>query len=137
MDEQLLFKEREVASWTRQRTSYCMMFPTRLPVPGNPPAECTSVLIPENLPSEKKHSLLTIASLRNKSMYISSGLEHGRCPLRATRNTQHQAHTKLSTPCQQDYPTIRLHTAGTKDEGGHSVDNSEFTQTGFQLKLLG
>lgn len=127
MDEQLLFKEREVASWTRQRTSYCMMFPTRLPVAGTSPAACASVLIPESLPSEKKHSLLTIASLRNKSMYISSGLDHDRCPLRTARNTRHQAHTKSSTPCQQDCPTVRLHTAGTKDEGGYSVDNSEFT----------
>ncbi|XP_051045365.1 ENTH domain-containing protein 1 isoform X1 [Phodopus roborovskii] len=66
MDEQLLFKEREVASWTRQRTSYSMMFPTRLPAPGNSPAPCDSVLIPESLTSEKKHSLLTIANLRNK-----------------------------------------------------------------------
>ncbi|XP_007646254.1 ENTH domain-containing protein 1 isoform X2 [Cricetulus griseus] len=66
MDEQLLFKEREVASWTRQRTSYSMTFPTRLPASGNSAAPCTSVLIPESLNSEKKHSLLTIASLRNK-----------------------------------------------------------------------
>ncbi|XP_040610037.1 ENTH domain-containing protein 1 isoform X2 [Mesocricetus auratus] len=66
MDEQLLFKEREVASWTRQRTSYSMTFPTRLPATGSSPAPCASVLIPESLASEKKHSLLTIASLRNK-----------------------------------------------------------------------
>ncbi|KAL1767216.1 hypothetical protein HispidOSU_006247 [Sigmodon hispidus] len=30
MDEQLLFKERKVASWTRQRTSYSMTFPSRV-----------------------------------------------------------------------------------------------------------
>ncbi|OBS79010.1 hypothetical protein A6R68_18587, partial [Neotoma lepida] len=66
MDEQLLFKEREVASWTRQRTSYSMTFPNRLPAAGNSPTACTSVLIPESLTSEKKHSLLTIASLRSK-----------------------------------------------------------------------
>ncbi|XP_032746776.1 ENTH domain-containing protein 1 [Rattus rattus] len=56
MDEQLLYKEREVATWTRQRTSYSMSFPKRLPAAGNSPAACASVLIPESLTPEKRHS---------------------------------------------------------------------------------
>uniref|UniRef100_A0A8C6ICJ7 ENTH domain containing 1 n=1 Tax=Mus spicilegus TaxID=10103 RepID=A0A8C6ICJ7_MUSSI len=56
MDEQLLHKEREVATWTRQRTSYSMSFPSRLSAMGTSPTVCTSVLIPESLTSEKKHS---------------------------------------------------------------------------------
>lgn len=56
MDEQLLHKEREVATWTRQRTSYSMSFPSRLSATGTSPTVCTSVLIPESLTSEKKHS---------------------------------------------------------------------------------
>ncbi|KAM4838342.1 LOW QUALITY PROTEIN: ENTH domain-containing protein 1 [Urocitellus parryii] len=37
MDEQMLFKEREVACQTRRRTSYSMTFPKRLPSTGNSP----------------------------------------------------------------------------------------------------
>ncbi|XP_031205672.1 ENTH domain-containing protein 1 isoform X4 [Mastomys coucha] len=57
MDEQLLYKEREVAMLTRQRTSYSMSLPGRLPATGNSPAECecASILIPESLTSETKH----------------------------------------------------------------------------------
>nr|XP_015853277.2 ENTH domain-containing protein 1 isoform X2 [Peromyscus maniculatus bairdii] len=79
MDEQLLFKEREVASWTRQRISYSMTFPNRLPAAGNSPAACASVLIPESLTSEKKHSLLTIASLRNKKNTSKARLRLEQC----------------------------------------------------------
>lgn len=73
MDEQLLYKEREVAMWTRQRTSYSMSFPGRLPATGNSPAECecASVLIPESLTSETKHlqDCKQTAGLLNKSAY--------------------------------------------------------------------
>ncbi|XP_059103579.1 ENTH domain-containing protein 1 [Peromyscus eremicus] len=79
MDEQLLFKEREVASWTRQRISYSMTFPNRLPAAGNSPAACASVLIPESLTSEKKHSLLTITSLRNKKNTSKARLRLEQC----------------------------------------------------------
>ncbi|KAM5175085.1 LOW QUALITY PROTEIN: ENTH domain-containing protein 1 [Callospermophilus lateralis] len=37
MDEQMLYKEREVACRTRRRTSYSMTFPKRLPSTGNSP----------------------------------------------------------------------------------------------------
>ncbi|XP_052016689.1 ENTH domain-containing protein 1 isoform X2 [Apodemus sylvaticus] len=68
MDEQLLYKEREVATWTRQRTSYSMSFPSRLPASGSSPTACTSVLTPESLTSEKKQSqdCKKTASLHNK-----------------------------------------------------------------------
>ncbi|XP_021496017.1 ENTH domain-containing protein 1 [Meriones unguiculatus] len=56
MDEQLLYKEREVATWTRQRTSYSMTFPRRLAVAGNAQPVCSTVLISESLTTEKKHS---------------------------------------------------------------------------------
>jgi hypothetical protein len=71
MDEQLLHKEREVATWTRQRTSYSMSFPSRLSATGTSPTVCTSVLIPESLTSEKKHSqdCKKTAGLCSKSTY--------------------------------------------------------------------
>ncbi|KAH0518896.1 ENTH domain-containing protein 1 [Microtus ochrogaster] len=101
MDEQLLFKEREVASWTRHRTSYCMMFPTRLPAPGNSPAACASVFIPENLPSEKKHSLLTIASLHNKKNTSKARLRLEQC-----QDVPSPAEPSLS----KDSPLLRMKT---------------------------
>ncbi|KAM7317282.1 hypothetical protein ACRRTK_023584 [Alexandromys fortis] len=101
MDEQLLFKEREVASWTRQRTSCCMMLPTGLPSPGNLPAACASVLIPENLPSEKKHSLLTIASLRNKKNTSKARLRLEQC-----QDVPSPAEPSLS----KDSPLLRMKT---------------------------
>ncbi|GAB1299613.1 ENTH domain-containing 1 [Apodemus speciosus] len=68
MDEQLLYKEREVATWTRQRTSYSMSFPSRLPASGSSPTACASALTPESLTSEKTHSqgCKNTASLRSK-----------------------------------------------------------------------
>uniref|UniRef100_A0A8D2H5H6 ENTH domain containing 1 n=1 Tax=Urocitellus parryii TaxID=9999 RepID=A0A8D2H5H6_UROPR len=67
MDEQMLFKEREVACQTRRRTSYSMTFPKRLPSTGNSPTACASAPTPEIPASEKKHQLLKVARLRSKS----------------------------------------------------------------------
>ncbi|XP_021072600.1 ENTH domain-containing protein 1 [Mus pahari] len=81
MDEQLLYKEREVAMWTRQRTSYSTSFPSRLPASGNSPTVCTSVLIPESLTSEKKHSqdCKKVAGLRNKKNTSKAKLRLEQC----------------------------------------------------------
>jgi hypothetical protein len=69
MDDQLLYNEREVACWTRRRTSYSMTFPKRLPGISNSPTACASVPTPESPAPEKKHELLKTARLHNKSVY--------------------------------------------------------------------
>ncbi|XP_021039255.1 ENTH domain-containing protein 1 isoform X2 [Mus caroli] len=81
MDEQLLYKEREVATWTRQRTSYSMSFPSRLSATGTSHTVCTSVLIPESLTSEKKHSqdCKKTAGLCNKKSTSKARLRLEQC----------------------------------------------------------
>uniref|UniRef100_A0A673UBY7 ENTH domain containing 1 n=1 Tax=Suricata suricatta TaxID=37032 RepID=A0A673UBY7_SURSU len=54
VDEQLLRREREVACRTRQRTSYSMTFPERLPGTAASPAARASAHTPEAPASEKK-----------------------------------------------------------------------------------
>lgn len=68
-NEQLLHRERRVACRTRQRTSYSMTFPKRLPGMGNSPTACASAPAPEIPASEKKCKLLKAARLHNKSAY--------------------------------------------------------------------
>ncbi|XP_029811689.1 ENTH domain-containing protein 1 isoform X2 [Suricata suricatta] len=57
VDEQLLRREREVACRTRQRTSYSMTFPERLPGTAASPAARASAHTPEAPASEKKHAM--------------------------------------------------------------------------------
>ncbi|XP_076709444.2 ENTH domain-containing protein 1 [Callospermophilus lateralis] len=75
MDEQMLYKEREVACRTRRRTSYSMTFPKRLPSTGNSPTACASAPTPEIPASEKKHQLLKVARLRSKRKVKKAGLK--------------------------------------------------------------
>ncbi|XP_034372956.1 ENTH domain-containing protein 1 [Arvicanthis niloticus] len=81
MDEQLLYREREVATWTRQRTSYSMSFPNRLTAAGNSPTACPSVLLPESLASEKKHpqDCKKTASVCNKKNTSKAKLRLEQC----------------------------------------------------------
>ncbi|XP_012656580.1 ENTH domain-containing protein 1 [Otolemur garnettii] len=79
MDEQLLYKEREVACRTRRRTSYSMTFPKKLPGTGNSPTACASAPTPEVPASEKKHKLLKVARLRNKKNSSKAGLKQEHC----------------------------------------------------------
>ncbi|ELW64454.1 ENTH domain-containing protein 1 [Tupaia chinensis] len=67
MDEQLLYKEREVACRTRRRTSYSMTFPKRLPGTGNSLTACASAPTQEIPDSEKKQTLLKVVRLRSKN----------------------------------------------------------------------
>ncbi|XP_010610904.1 ENTH domain-containing protein 1 isoform X5 [Fukomys damarensis] len=66
MDEQLLYKEREVTCRTRRCTSYSMTLPKRLPGTGNSPTACASAPTPEIPASEKKHKFLKVSRLHNK-----------------------------------------------------------------------
>ncbi|XP_069347607.1 ENTH domain-containing protein 1 [Eulemur rufifrons] len=79
MDEQLLYKEREVACRTRRRTSYSMAFPKKLPGRGNSPTACASAPTPEVPASEKKHKLLKVARLRNQKNASKAGLKQEQC----------------------------------------------------------
>uniref|UniRef100_A0A8C8YMP0 ENTH domain containing 1 n=1 Tax=Prolemur simus TaxID=1328070 RepID=A0A8C8YMP0_PROSS len=79
MDEQLLYKEREVACRTRRRTSYSMTFPKKLPGTGNSPTACASAPTPEVPASEKKHKLLKVARLRNKKNASKAVLKQEQC----------------------------------------------------------
>ncbi|XP_051818022.1 ENTH domain-containing protein 1 isoform X2 [Antechinus flavipes] len=64
MDEQLLHKEREVACWTRRRTSYSMTFPKRLPGAGHSPTHLPSPNMASDPPaSENTRKLLKISRL--------------------------------------------------------------------------
>ncbi|XP_074127864.1 ENTH domain-containing protein 1 isoform X1 [Sminthopsis crassicaudata] len=64
MDEQLLHKEREVACWTRRRTSYSMTFPKRLPGAGHSPTHLPSPNMASDPPaSENSRKLLKISRL--------------------------------------------------------------------------
>ncbi|XP_070109751.1 ENTH domain-containing protein 1 isoform X7 [Equus caballus] len=74
MDEQLLHKEREIACRTRRRTSYSMTFPKRVPGTGNSPTACASAPTPEIPASERKHKLLKVARLCNKSLESKLGV---------------------------------------------------------------
>ncbi|XP_013367058.1 PREDICTED: ENTH domain-containing protein 1 isoform X2 [Chinchilla lanigera] len=79
MDEQLLYKEREVACRTRRRTSYSMTFPKRIPSTGNSPTACASDPTPEIPASEKKYKLLKVARLRNKENASKARLKEDQC----------------------------------------------------------
>ncbi|XP_073738850.1 ENTH domain-containing protein 1 isoform X2 [Callorhinus ursinus] len=91
MDEQLLRREREVACRTRQRTSYSMTFPKRLPGTANSPTACASAHTPETPASEKKRKLLKVASLHNKKNASKAGLKQEQC-----QDTQLRSGTVLS-----------------------------------------
>ncbi|XP_003419873.1 ENTH domain-containing protein 1 [Loxodonta africana] len=73
MDEQLLHKEREVACRTRQRTSYSVPFPKRLPGTGSSPTACASAPTPEIPASKNKHKLLKVARLHRKKNASQAG----------------------------------------------------------------
>ncbi|KAF0883202.1 ENTH domain-containing protein 1 [Crocuta crocuta] len=75
VDEQLLHREREVACRTRQRTSYFVTFPKRLPGTANSPAACASAHTPEIPASEKKCKLLNVARRHNKKNASKAGLK--------------------------------------------------------------
>ncbi|XP_020029052.2 ENTH domain-containing protein 1 [Castor canadensis] len=91
MDDQLLYNEREVACWTRRRTSYSMTFPKRLPGISNSPTACASVPTPESPAPEKKHELLKTARLHNKKNASKMGLKQEQC-----QDIQSPAGTALS-----------------------------------------
>ncbi|XP_002721460.3 ENTH domain-containing protein 1 [Oryctolagus cuniculus] len=91
MDEQLLYKEREVARRTRRRTCCSMAFPKKLPGAGSSPTACASAPTPENPASEKKHKRPKIASLRSKKNASKAGLKQEQC-----QDTQLPAGTALS-----------------------------------------
>uniref|UniRef100_A0A8C6BUE9 ENTH domain containing 1 n=1 Tax=Monodon monoceros TaxID=40151 RepID=A0A8C6BUE9_MONMO len=78
-NEQLLHRERRVACRTRQRTSYSMTFPKRLPGMGNSPTACASAPAPEIPASEKKCKLLKAARLHNKKNTSKAGLKQEQC----------------------------------------------------------
>ncbi|XP_004676496.1 PREDICTED: ENTH domain-containing protein 1 [Condylura cristata] len=80
MDEQLLYKEREVACRTRRRTSYSMSFPKRPPGTGSSPTACASATTPDLPASEKKYKLLKVARLRSKKNASRAGLKQEQCP---------------------------------------------------------
>ncbi|XP_043821077.1 ENTH domain-containing protein 1 [Dromiciops gliroides] len=64
MDEQLLHKEREVASRTRRRTSYSMTFPKRLPGAGHSSTHLPGpALASDTSTSENKRKLLKVSRL--------------------------------------------------------------------------
>ncbi|KAM6162608.1 ENTH domain-containing protein 1 [Erethizon dorsatum] len=91
MDEQLLCKEREVACRARQRTSYSMTFPKRIPGTGNSPTACASAPTPEIPASEKKHKLLKVARLCSKENTSKARLKQDQC-----QDKQSPAETMLS-----------------------------------------
>ncbi|XP_067554850.1 ENTH domain-containing protein 1 [Pseudorca crassidens] len=78
-NEQLLHRERRVACRTRQRTSYSVTFPKRLPGMGNSPTACASAPAPEIPASEKKCTLLKAARLHNKKNTSKAGLKQEQC----------------------------------------------------------
>ncbi|XP_062057860.1 ENTH domain-containing protein 1 [Lepus europaeus] len=106
MDEQLLYKEREVARRTRRRTC-STAFPKRLPGAGNSPTACASAPTPENPASEKKHKRPKIASLRSKKNASKAGLKQEQC-----QDTQLPAGTALS---QESLPLVFSAWKSTED----------------------
>ncbi|XP_004700734.1 ENTH domain-containing protein 1 [Echinops telfairi] len=79
MDEQLLYKEREVACRTRRRTSYSMAFPQNLPAMGNSPTSCASAPTPETPAFQSKRKLLKAARLRHKKNTSKAGSKQEQC----------------------------------------------------------
>uniref|UniRef100_A0A8C6RGX9 ENTH domain containing 1 n=1 Tax=Nannospalax galili TaxID=1026970 RepID=A0A8C6RGX9_NANGA len=80
MYEQMPYREREVASWTRQCTSYSMTLPSRFPGAENSPTACASALIVESPASaEKKQLLLKTTSLCNKKNASKARLQQELC----------------------------------------------------------
>ncbi|XP_058529431.1 ENTH domain-containing protein 1 [Ochotona princeps] len=75
MDEQLLHREREVASRTRRRTSCSIALPKKLPSAGNSPTACASAPMPENPASQKKQKLPKKTRLRSKKNAAKAGLK--------------------------------------------------------------
>ncbi|XP_007939957.1 ENTH domain-containing protein 1 [Orycteropus afer afer] len=91
MDEQLLHKEREVACRTRQRTSYSMTFPKRLPGTGNSPTACASTPSPEIPASKNKCKLRKVARLHRQKKASKTGWRQEQC-----QNIQLPSETALS-----------------------------------------
>ncbi|XP_012314327.1 ENTH domain-containing protein 1 [Aotus nancymaae] len=79
MDEQLLWKEREVACRTRQRTSYSLLFSKRVFGSSSSLIACASAPTPDTSASEKKYKLPKFGRLRNKKNVCKAELKQEHC----------------------------------------------------------
>ncbi|XP_017715354.1 PREDICTED: ENTH domain-containing protein 1 isoform X4 [Rhinopithecus bieti] len=100
MDEQLLCKEREVACWTRQRTSHSMLFSKRPLGSSSSLTAHTSAPTPDISASEKKCKLPKFGRLHNKKNVCKAELKQEHCQ---------DLHLPTETMLSQETLPLKIH----------------------------